>query len=113
MERPNDVVERWGELVDSVVSLIETAVAWFQQQLEITVRDKVAKPLVVAVIVASTAGAALASFAFTSVALILIGLAWALGYVLGYAWGALIVGTVFTGGSALVVYLVVRSVRSR
>ncbi|MBE0476274.1 MAG: hypothetical protein IBX62_04140 [Coriobacteriia bacterium] len=113
MERGNDVVERWSELVDSVVSLFETAVAWFQQQVEATVRDKVAKPLVVAVVVALSGGAALASFTFTSVALVLVGLSWALGYVVGPAYGALIVGLVFVLGSVGVVYAVVRTVRSR
>ena len=111
MERGNDVVERWGDLVDSVVSLFETAVEWFQQQLATTVRDKVAKPLIVALIVGATGAAALASFAFTSVALVLVGLAGALGLLVGPEFGALIVGLVFVLGSAAVVYAVVRTVK--
>lgn len=103
-----DIPERLGSLLESAVGLLQTVVLWLQSQLEVAVREKVVKPILIVLVVGSTAAAALAAFMFFAVGLLTVGLAGAIGSVTGYALGALIVGALMLAGCLGVVVVVVR-----
>jgi hypothetical protein len=104
---PRDGYER---IVDQIADLLQTASEWLRQEAEATVKEKIVPPL-------QMLGLAIAS-AFTAGALLVIGLIFIavalfmwLAAVVGYPWAFFIVGSVYLIGSAIFLYVKVRSMQ--
>jgi hypothetical protein len=91
-------------LIDAVADLLQTASDWLRQEVETTVREKVALPLQnVGITVGSVAAAgrlAVMGLLFIAVALFMF-----LGQLIGYAGAFLLVGLVYVIGA--VVFIVI------
>jgi hypothetical protein len=110
------VVERepsasYEQLVDSVLRLAETAVAWIRQEMESTVRDKVAKPLIVATAVAAVAASALSATIVMGIAMFTLGCIQWLGYAIGSAASAVVIGLTLVALVGLSLYVMIKAVR--
>ncbi|HEX9093949.1 MAG TPA: phage holin family protein [Coriobacteriia bacterium] len=105
--RTDDMFTR---VLDSLVDLLETARDWIRQEAEAAVKEKVVYPL-------QRLGITLAS-AIAAAVLLVIGLIFiavsaviALGNAIGYAWTFFLIGAVYLIGSAVFLYIKVRSIQ--
>lgn len=93
-------------IIDAVIDLLQTATDWLRQEVEVTVRDKVAMPLQrVGIAVASTGAAG----CLTVVGLSFIGVGgvWGLGNWIGFPAAFLLIGGAYLLGA--VVFIVIRA----
>jgi hypothetical protein len=90
----NDVAGSYQQLLESVLSLLETSVAWIRQELEAAVRDKVVKPLIAAGATVAVLSTVLSAIVLTGVVLFAVGCTLWLGYAIGNAAAAVVVGTI-------------------
>jgi hypothetical protein len=106
-QKKDDLLAR---VLDSFVDLLETSRDWLRQEAEAAVKEKIVYPL-------QRLGLTLAS-AIAAAALLVIGLVFiavaaviALGNAIGYAWTFFLIGAVYLIGSAIFLYVKVRSIQ--
>jgi hypothetical protein len=106
-QKKDDLLAR---VLDSFVDLLETSRDWLRQEAEAAVKEKIVYPL-------QRLGLTLAS-AVAAAALLVIGLVFiavaaviALGNAIGYAWTFFLIGATYLIGSAIFLYVKVRSIQ--
>lgn len=102
--------DHFARILDALIDLLETARDWVRQEAEAAVKQKIVYPLQR---LGVTLTAAMAAAALLVIGLIFIAVAGviALGNAIGYAWTFFLIGAVLLVGSAVSLYIRVRSMQ--
>lgn len=105
-ERPpgSEIGETFAALLDSAVEFVRTVLDWVEERTRTIVKDKIAKPMAVAIVVAAVGATMMASLVAVIVCLLFGGIVILLAKLVGYGLSALIVGLLGTCVLALVLW---------
>jgi len=100
----SDIGETFAGLLQSAVEFVRAILDWVEERTRTIVKDRIAKPLAVATVVAAIGATAMATFVALAICLLIGGIVILLAKPLGWGLSALVVGFLITGGVALVLW---------
>lgn len=100
----SEIGDTFATLLDSAIEFVRAVLDWVEERTRTIVKDRVAKPMAVAIVVAAVGATMMASLVSVVVVLLFGGIVILLANVVGYGAAALIVGLLGTAILAIVLW---------